>query len=66
MSLKNADLFLAIWNAIGLVARVARSGVRWILRRERKPLFRATAAALGSFLVRVPAALAGRHAARAR
>lgn len=63
-SLKNADLFLAVWNAVGLAVRVVRSGVRWILGRERGVMFRATVGALASFVVLAPGALVGRYAAR--
>ena len=63
-SLKNADLFLAVWNAVGLAARVARSGLRWVIGRERGVMFRATAAALASFVVLAPAAVVERYAAR--
>ena len=63
-SLRNADLFLAVWNAIGLAARVVRSGLRWLLGRERGVMFRATAGALASFVVLAPGALVDRYAAR--
>jgi GT2 family glycosyltransferase len=63
-SLKNADPFLAAWNAVGLAARVVRSGVRWALGRERGCTARATAAALASFVRHAPAVLAERYATR--
>ncbi len=63
-SLRNADLFLAAWNAVGLAARVARSALRWLVGRERGPMFRATAAALGSFLLLAPAVLVERYITR--
>ena len=65
-SLRNADPFLAAWNAVGLVARVVRSGLRWLLGRERGAMFRATAAALASFLVLAPVVLAERYLTRSR
>lgn len=64
VSLRNADPFLAVWNAVGLAARVARSGVRWVLGRERGEMLRATAAALASFVRHAPAVLAERYATR--
>jgi GT2 family glycosyltransferase len=63
-SLRNADLFLAVWNVVGLAARVVRSGLRWLLGRERGVMFRATAGALASFVVLAPGVLAERYAAR--
>ena len=63
-SLKHADLFLAVWNAVGLAARVVRSGLRWLTGRERGRMFRATAGALASFLVLAPAVLVERYSTR--
>jgi GT2 family glycosyltransferase len=63
-SLRNADPFLAAWNAVGLAARVVRSGVRWALGRERGAMLRATAAALVSFLLLAPSVLVARYRAR--
>jgi len=63
-SLRNADLFLAVWNAVGLAARVVRSGLRWVRGRERGAMLRATAAALGSFLQLAPAILVERYVTR--
>src|SRR5437588_12688562 len=65
-SLRNADVFLAAWNAVGLAARVIRSGLRWACGRERAAMFRATAAALLSFLRLAPAVLVERYVTRAR
>src|SRR5205823_9851276 len=65
-SLRNADPFLAAWNAVGLAARVVRSGVRWALGKERGAMFRATAAALASFLALAPAVLVERYLTRSR
>jgi GT2 family glycosyltransferase len=64
-SLRNADPFLAAWNAVGLAARVARSGLRWALGRERTVMLRATAGAFLSFLRLAPAVLAERYVLRA-
>src|SRR5262249_54128110 len=65
-SLRNADPFLAVWNAIGLAARVVRSAVRWALGQEREAMFRATARAFLSFLWLAPAVIAERYVPRAR
>lgn len=65
-SLRNADPFLAVWNALGLVARVARSGLKWVVGRERGPMFRATARALASFLAHAPAVVVERYVTRSR
>ena len=65
-SLRNADVFLAAWNAVGLAARVVRSGLRWLRGRERGAMVRATAAALASFLVLAPVVLAERYLTRSR
>lgn len=65
-SLRNADVFLATWNAVGLAARVVRSGMRWLLGKERGRMFRATAAALASFLLLAPAVLVERYVTRSR
>ena len=65
-SLRNADPFLAAWNAVALAARVVRSGLRWALGKERGAMFRATAAALASFLALAPAVLVERYLTRSR
>jgi GT2 family glycosyltransferase len=65
-SLRNADPFLATWNAVGLAARVVRSGLRWVMGRERGAMFRATAAALASFVALAPAVLVERYVTRTR
>ncbi len=65
-SLRNADAFLAIWNAMGLAARVARSGLKWLIGRERAVMFWATARALASFLLLAPRTLVERYEARTR
>jgi GT2 family glycosyltransferase len=65
-SLRNADVFLAAWNAVGLAARVVRSGLRWALGKERGVMFRATAAALASFLALAPSVLVERYLTRLR
>ena len=65
-SLRNADAFLAIWNALGLAARVARSGLKWLVGRERGVMFRATARAFASFLMLAPSVLVERYTARNR
>jgi hypothetical protein len=64
-SLRNADPFLAAWNAVGLAARVVRSGLRWVLGRERTVMFRATAGAFLSFLRLAPGVLVERYVTRA-
>jgi GT2 family glycosyltransferase len=64
-SLRNADPFLAAWNAIGLAARVVRSGLRWVLGRERTVMFRATVGAFLSFLRLAPAVVVERYVTRA-
>jgi GT2 family glycosyltransferase len=63
-SVRNGDPFLAVWNVVGLAARVVRSGLRWVVGQERGAMFRATAAALGSFLRLAPALLAERYVTR--
>jgi GT2 family glycosyltransferase len=63
-SLRNADPFLAAWNVVGLAARVVRSGLLWALGKERGVMFRATAAALVSFLALAPAVLVERYLRR--
>jgi GT2 family glycosyltransferase len=65
-SLRNADLFLAAWNAVGLAARVVRSAFRWVVGRERRAMCRATAGALVSFLWLAPAVLVERYITRSR
>jgi GT2 family glycosyltransferase len=65
-NLRNADLFLAIWNAMGLAARVARSGLKWSVGRERGVMARATARAFTSFLLMAPRVLVERYTARSR
>ncbi len=65
-TLRNADPFLAIWNGMGLAARVARSGLKWLIGRERGIMFHATARAFASFLVLAPGVLVERYAARSR
>lgn len=65
-SLRNADPFLAVWNTVGLAARVARSGLRLATRRERWTMFRATVGAFVSFLRFAPAVLVERYVTRAR
>lgn len=65
-SLRNADPFLAVWNAVGLAARVGRSGLKWLVGRERGPMFRATVRAFASFLLLAPAVLVERYVTRAR
>lgn len=65
-SLRNADPFLAVWNALGLAARVARSGLKWAVGRERGVMFRATARAFVSFLLLAPAVAVERYITRWR
>jgi GT2 family glycosyltransferase len=65
-NLRNADLFLAVWNALGLAARVGRSGLKWLIGRERKIMFQATARAFASFLWLAPAVLVERYVTRSR
>lgn len=65
-SLRNADVFLAVWNALGLAARVARSGFRYLVFRERGPMLCATAGAFLSFLRHTPAVLVERYLSRTR
>lgn len=65
-SLRNADVFLAAWNALGLAARVLRSGFRWLRGRERGSMLRATAEAFASFLRHAPAVLVERYTTRTR
>ena len=59
--LRNADPFLALWNAMGLAARVGRSLLKWLVGRERGSLALATARAFVSFLTLAPRILAERH-----
>lgn len=65
-SLRNADLFLTAWNAVGLAVRVVRSAARWAIRRERWAMVRATAGAFVSFLWMAPVVLVERYVTRAR
>lgn len=65
-SLRNADLFLAVWNAVGLAARVGRSALKWAVGRERGAMFTATARAFASFLWLAPAVLVERYVTRSR
>jgi GT2 family glycosyltransferase len=65
-NLRNADLFLAVWNAMGLAARVARSGLKWSVGRERGVMVRATARAFASFLLLAPLVFVERYMARSR
>jgi GT2 family glycosyltransferase len=65
-SLRNADFFLAVWNALGLGARVVRSAVRWVLGRERLAMVRAIAEAFASFLRLAPVVLVERYVTRTR
>ena len=65
-SLRNADMFLAVWNALGLATRVVRSAIRWATGRERWPMFRATAAAFVSFLQLAPAVIVERYVVRSQ
>ncbi|HEY3787623.1 MAG TPA: hypothetical protein VGL71_02155, partial [Urbifossiella sp.] len=63
-NLRNADFFLAIWNAVGLAGRVLRSGLKWLIGRERGVMVWATARAFLSFLVLAPGVLVDRQSAR--
>ncbi len=65
-SLRNADLFLAVWNGLGLAARVVRSGFRLLRRRERTVMFRATVGALVSYFALAPFVLVERYLIRTR
>lgn len=65
-NLRNADPFLAIWNAMGLPARVARSALKWAVGRERGVMVWATARAFASFLWLAPAVLVERYVTRSR
>jgi GT2 family glycosyltransferase len=65
-ALRNADLFLAVWNAIGLGARVGRSGLKWAVGRERGVMVLATARAFLSFLRLAPVVLVERYTTRTR
>jgi GT2 family glycosyltransferase len=64
ISLRNGDLFLAVWNSLGLAARVARSGFRVLMGRERLPMLRATLAAFLDFLRLAPVMLVERYTTR--
>lgn len=63
-NLRNADFFLAIWNAIGLAARVGRSFAKWLAGRERGTMAWATARAFGSFLKLAPRVIVERYDTR--
>jgi len=65
-SLRNADLFLAVWNVIGLAARACRSVWLWVLGRERAVMTRATLRACMSFLCLAPMVLLERYLTRSR
>jgi GT2 family glycosyltransferase len=62
--LRNADPLLALWNVMGLAARVVRSVAKWLAGRERGPMAWATCRAFLSFLTLVPAVLVERYDAR--
>jgi GT2 family glycosyltransferase len=63
-NLRNADFFLAIWNAMGLAARVGRSAAKWLIGRERGSMVLATARAFLAFLWMSPRVLVERYAVR--
>lgn len=63
-NLRNADLFLGIWNAMGLAARVGRSFAKWLAGRERGVMAWATARAFGSFLMLAPKVIVERYDVR--
>ena len=63
-SLRNADLFLALWNVMGLGARVLRSRLKWAVGRERHEMAMATAWAFLAVLVRAPRVLVERYLTR--
>ena len=63
-NLRDADFFLALWNAMGLAARVGRSFAKWLIGRERGPMAWATARAFLSFMMLAPAVLVERYDAR--
>jgi len=63
-NLRNADFFLAIWNTMGLMARVGRSAAKWLVGRERGNMVVATARALLSFLWSAPRVLVERYVVR--
>lgn len=65
-SLRNADGFLAVWNLLGLAARVPRSALKWAVGRERGRMAWATARALAAVVVRLPAVLTERYVTRWR
>jgi len=65
-NLRNADFFLAIWNAMGLAARVGRSALKWLAGRERGAMAWATARAFASFLMLAPRVLVERLETRSR
>jgi GT2 family glycosyltransferase len=65
-NLRNADFFLAVWNAVGLAARAARSALLWLRGRERGVLTWATARAFVSFLVLAPHVIVDRYQVRRR
>lgn len=65
-SLRNADFFLAIWNALGLAARVGRSFAKWLAGRERGALAWATGRGFLSFLRLAPAVIVERYDSRLR
>ena len=64
--LRNADVFLAAWNVIGLAARVGRSTLKWIVGRERGDMAQATAQAFVGFLRLSPVVLIERYLTRSR
>jgi GT2 family glycosyltransferase len=63
-SLRNADLFLATWNMLGLAARVARSGLKWAIGRERGEMVVATTRAFAAVVVLAPWTMVGRYVTR--
>jgi GT2 family glycosyltransferase len=60
-SLRLADPFLALWNSLGLVAKLAQASFRAATGRLHWRHPAAVAKALAAYLVRVPAALQDRY-----
>ncbi|HYH68292.1 MAG TPA: glycosyltransferase family 2 protein [Urbifossiella sp.] len=64
-SLRNGDLFLAVTAAFGLAVRAARSLLKCVAGRERRPMAWATVRALGGYLLLAPVVLTERFTTRA-
>ena len=63
-ALRNADFPLAVWSGLVLAAKVVLAWARMALRRQRAAHAVAVARAFGSYLLRLPRALAERYVVR--